>query len=143
MAPSPPPLLTRAGARRALSLSARRYDPCGCNSSSNALNCVADAGVCDDKVVGVEVALWGEWLDPSNLEANLALRGAAFAERAWSPAARDHRPRFDDDAQDRLARTRCRLHERGIAAAPRGLSLANAETIGANPTGPGSCYEQR
>ncbi|KAI3976181.1 hypothetical protein MKX01_022103 [Papaver californicum] len=85
-------------------------------------------------VLGGEVCMWGETIDPSDIEQTIWPRAAAAAERMWTP--------FDKLAKDprkvtgRLSRFRCLLNQRGVAAAP----LAG---LGRDPpTGPGSCYKQ-
>jgi hypothetical protein len=76
-------------------------------------------------------------------EAALGLKAAAFAERAWSAASPDFRPRFTPGVRARLAHTRCRLLERGFSVAPHDMALVSGVTSAANPPAPGSCLEQR
>ena len=74
-------------------------------------------------VVGGEASLWGEEIDERNLAPKAWPRGAAFAERMWSPRAVND----VDEAAPRLARMFCRLAARGIRA---------------SPISPGSCSRQ-
>ncbi|XP_068666565.1 beta-hexosaminidase 3-like, partial [Aristolochia californica] len=67
-------------------------------------------------VIGGEVCMWGETADASDLEQTIWPRAAAAAERLWTTykkLAKDPR-----QVAARLARFRCLLNERGVAAAP-------------------------
>uniref|UniRef100_A0A7S1UCH9 Beta-hexosaminidase n=1 Tax=Phaeomonas parva TaxID=124430 RepID=A0A7S1UCH9_9STRA len=86
------------------------------------------------KVLGGEGALWGEYVDASDLMATLWPRLGAIAERLWSV---DGATRDLDDAEQRLADFRCLLNRRGIPAAPLNNSIAREE-----PPGPGDCAGQ-
>ncbi|KAJ3190623.1 hypothetical protein HK101_008526 [Irineochytrium annulatum] len=87
----------------------------------------ADGG---GKVVGLEVMMWGEQTDDTNLDAKVWPRAAAAGESVWS---------FDDSSQKswvealpRLMKMRDRLLRRGVAASP-----VQPEWCGAN--GPDAC----
>ncbi|XP_036619486.1 beta-hexosaminidase subunit beta [Trichosurus vulpecula] len=67
-----------------------------------------------DLVIGGTAALWGEYVDATNLSPRLWPRASAVAERLWSP----QKVRNLDDAYDRLTEHRCRMLRRGIAAQP-------------------------
>ncbi|OVA10637.1 Glycoside hydrolase family 20 [Macleaya cordata] len=85
-------------------------------------------------VIGGEVCMWGEHIDGSDIEQTIWPRAAAAAERMWTPfnkLAKDPRK-----VTGRLARFRCLLNQRGIAAAP----LAGPGRVA--PADPGSCYKQ-
>ncbi|OVA10638.1 Glycoside hydrolase family 20 [Macleaya cordata] len=85
-------------------------------------------------VIGGEVCMWGEHIDGSDIEQTIWPRAAAAAERMWTPfdkLAKDPR-----DVTRRLARFRCLLNQRGVAAAP----LTGPGRVA--PVEPGSCYEQ-
>ncbi|GLJ06940.1 hypothetical protein SUGI_0053400, partial [Cryptomeria japonica] len=85
-------------------------------------------------LIGGEVCMWGETVDPSDIEQTIWPRAAAAAERLWTS--------FDKIARDptkvanRLANFRCLLNQRGVAAAPLN------ETGRGAPPNPGSCYMQ-
>lgn len=71
-------------------------------------------------VIGGEASLWGEEIDSSNLMSKAWPRGAAFAERMWSP--QDFRPAEAqlEDAAPRLARFTCKMSARGLPVSPLG-----------------------
>jgi hexosaminidase len=88
--------------------------------------------------------MWGETVDPSDLDQTIWPRAAAVAERLWSP--KDALPAAGavwgedemTEVESRLQTFRCLLTQRGIAAAP----VLNK--MGRNaPPNPGSCYSQR
>ncbi|XP_048224008.1 beta-hexosaminidase subunit beta [Perognathus longimembris pacificus] len=64
-------------------------------------------------VMGGEACLWGEYVDSTNLTPRLWPRASAVAERLWSPKGKNI-----TEAYARLARHRCRMVRRGIAAQP-------------------------
>lgn len=92
-------------------------------------------------LLGGESCMWGETVDPSDLDQTIWPRAAAVAERLWSP--KDAIPADAEDeemktVESRLQTFRCLLTRRGIAAAP----VRNK--LGRNPpVNPGSCYAQR
>ena len=88
-------------------------------------------------VLGGGGELWGEKVDPSDIEQTLWPRLAAIAERLWSPRAATSGKGAVAAALPRLEDFRCLLEERGVAAAP--VTNANARSA---PTGPGSCRRQ-
>jgi len=85
------------------------------------------------RVLGGHGEMWGETVDASDLQQTVWPRQAAIAERLWSPRAANDAAA----ARGRLARFRCLLNERGVAAAPIGNAQARQ-----GPPGPGSCYDQ-
>ncbi|KAL6909977.1 hypothetical protein ACP4OV_001235 [Aristida adscensionis] len=85
-------------------------------------------------VLGGEVCMWGEHIDASDIQQTIWPRAAAAAERLWTPiekVAKDAR-----SVTSRLARFRCLLNERGVAAAPLAGYGRSA------PTEPDSCVRQ-
>ncbi|KAJ0972223.1 hypothetical protein J5N97_020182 [Dioscorea zingiberensis] len=85
-------------------------------------------------IIGGEVCMWGETVDASNIEQTIWPRAAAAAERLWTPLEKlANDPKL---VTARLARFRCLLNRRGVAAAP-----VSAPGRGA-PLGKGSCLEQ-
>lgn len=94
-------------------------------------------GVPDDLcplILGGHGEMWGETVDPSDLQQTVWPRMAAIAERLWSP--REVVGNIAD-AHPRIEYFRCLLNRRGIAAAP--VNNANARS---SPPGPGSCLQQ-
>ena len=87
------------------------------------------------QILGGHGEMWGETVDASNLQQTIWPRLAAVAEKLWTPRAATADA---NAAAPRIARFRCLLNERGVAAAP----VANAEARSA-PTSPGSCLAQR
>lgn len=90
--------------------------------------------ITDDKVhliVGGEGCMWGETVDPSDLEATVWPRAAAIAERLWSPRSVND----VDQALPRLEAFRCLLLSRGHSAGVIGGSGRQS------PPGPGSCSQ--
>lgn len=84
-------------------------------------------------LLGGEVEMWGETVDPSDIQQTIWPRAAAVSERLWSPRS------VNDvtQAHARLAYFRCLLDQRGIAAAPLNNPVGRSA-----PPGPGSCYTQ-
>lgn len=76
-------------------------------------------------LLGGEATMWAEYADATNLEAQLWPRGAAVAERLWSPEL------INDTtaAAPRLAAHRCRLVQRGFSASPIGPGFCNPQYI--------------
>ncbi|XP_008788259.1 beta-hexosaminidase 3 isoform X1 [Phoenix dactylifera] len=85
-------------------------------------------------VIGGEVCMWGEHIDTSDIEQTIWPRAAAAAERLWTPL--EKLAKDPKQVTSRLARFRCLLNQRGVAAAPLAGPGRGA------PTGPGSCLEQ-
>ncbi|VDN56865.1 unnamed protein product [Dracunculus medinensis] len=66
-------------------------------------------------VLGGEAALWGEWVDETNIFARLWPRASAVAERLWSPS------NFTTSAINswpRLYEMQCRMVSRGFSVQP-------------------------
>lgn len=100
------------------------------NEPTDGLSAEADLSL----ILGGESCMWGETVDPSDLDATIWPRAAAVAERLWTPKELMN----VDEAESRLQTFRCLLTQRGIAAAP----VMNKN--GRNPPrNPGSCYHQR
>ena len=74
-----------------------------------------------DQMLGAEMCVWTEHIDPSNLDCRAWPRGAVFADRFWHDAP-TYKPTAGDYAAeampDRLQLLVARLHARGIGAAP-------------------------
>ncbi|XP_073000288.1 beta-hexosaminidase 3 [Typha latifolia] len=85
-------------------------------------------------VIGGEVCMWGEHIDASDIEQTIWPRAAAAAERLWTPLGR--LAKDPNRVAARLARFRCLLNRRGVAAAPLVGFGRQA------PTEPGSCLLQ-
>lgn len=85
-------------------------------------------------VLGGEVCMWGEHIDASDIEQTIWPRAAAAAERLWTPY--DKLAKNPRDVTARLARFRCLLNQRGVAAAP--LAGLGRQV----PEEPGSCFSQ-
>lgn len=85
-------------------------------------------------VLGVEVCMWGEHIDGSDIEQTIWPRAAAAAGRLWTPY--DNLAKNPREVTARLAHFRCLLNQRGVAAAP----LAGPGRVA--PIEPGSCYVQ-
>jgi hexosaminidase len=75
-------------------------------------------------IAGGELAMWGEYVDETNLEATVYPRALAVGERLWSSAAAigTAEDTVDSasytDVQGRLKVQRCRMMQRGFQAAP-------------------------
>mmetsp|Transcript_58570 Transcript_58570/g.126743 ORF Transcript_58570/g.126743 Transcript_58570/m.126743 type:complete len:533 (-) Transcript_58570:238-1836(-) len=83
------------------------------------------------QVLGGEGCMWGETVDPSDLEFTVWPRAAAIAERLWSQASVNS----TEEALPRLQAFRCQLLERGVSAGTVGSGGRQA------PEGPGSCSQ--
>lgn len=62
------------------------------------------------RVLGGEATMWGEWVTPETIDSRIWPRTAAIAERLWSPRAVDDVP----DMYRRLALVSRRLEEAGL-----------------------------
>lgn len=82
-------------------------------------------------VLGGEGCMWGEGVDPSDLEFTVWPRLAAIAERLWS----DRSVNSTVEAQPRLEIFRCQLLARGVHS---GVVGGNGRSP---PPGPGSCTQ--
>lgn len=85
-------------------------------------------------VLGGGGSMWGETVDPSDIQNTVWPRLGAIAERLWSQ--RDATASADD-AAERMRYFRCYLNAQGVAAAP-----VNNDKAREAPPGPGSCYAQ-
>jgi len=85
------------------------------------------------RVLGGGGEMWGETVDPSDLELTVWPRLAAIAERLWSPVSVTSQG--PDAARDRLEAFRCFLLQRGVGSGPVGGRGRDA------PPGPGSCLQ--
>ena len=65
-------------------------------------------------VIGGSAAMWGEYIDATNLIQSSFGRGFAVAERLWS----DESVRDVEEAKPRIHEHRCRYINRGIPAEP-------------------------
>lgn len=86
-------------------------------------------------VLGGEGAAWGEKADWSTWAQTTWPRAAAIAERLWTYSA--NTTSASPGVHERLARFRCLLLARGVAAAPLDNLVART-----SPSGPGSCLGQ-
>jgi len=66
-------------------------------------------------VMGGEFAMWGEYVDATNIEARTWPRASAVAERLWSDP---EQTKSADIAWPRLHEFRCRMVARGFRAEP-------------------------
>jgi hexosaminidase len=79
-----------------------------------------------DRVIGGSGAMWGEFVDSTNIVSRIFPRAAAIAERLWSPAS----VRDMDSATRRMHSLQCRLIRRGIRAEPaNGPSFCEQEWV--------------
>uniref|UniRef100_A0A8C8RS54 Beta-hexosaminidase n=1 Tax=Pelusios castaneus TaxID=367368 RepID=A0A8C8RS54_9SAUR len=78
------------------------------------------------RVIGGEACLWGEFVDATNLTPRLWPRASAVGERLWS----SENVTDIGDAYNRLAKHRCRMLRRGIAAEPLFVGYCDHETRG-------------
>lgn len=82
--------------------------------------------------------MWGETVDPSDLDNTIWPRATAFAERMWSVGAINKTSGSGEiDVEGRMSRFRCLLLGRGVGVAP----LRNGLARGGAP-GPGGCGSQ-
>jgi hexosaminidase len=94
-------------------------------------------------IMGGESCMWGETVDPSDVQNTIWPRAAAVSEVLWTPVeviypnGVDQKPDLTV-VEDRLQTFRCLLTQRGIGAAPVNNNQARAA-----PPNPGSCYTQR
>ncbi|XP_074488932.1 beta-hexosaminidase subunit alpha [Sebastes fasciatus] len=78
-------------------------------------------------VIGGEVAMWGEYVDATNLTPRLWPRASAAAERLWSD---EKQTSSVDKAFPRLQDFRCKLVRRGIRAEPLSVGHCKHEYQG-------------
>jgi len=94
---------------------------------------MANLSAASGKVLGGGGEMWGETVDPSDIESTVWPRLAAIAERLWSPASTT--ADGPTAAQPRLEAFRCLLLQRGVRSGLVG------GTGRAPPPGPGSCLQ--
>lgn len=86
--------------------------------------------------------MWGETVDPSDLQNTVWPRAAAVAEVLWTPYDQVYNGANSTVdlavVEDRLETFRCLLNQRGVSAAPVTNTQARYQ-----PKEPGSCYVQR
>ena len=73
----------------------------------------ANSGLTDAEaahILGGEATMWGEWVGPETIESRIWPRGAAIAERLWSPREVTN----EDDMYRRLERMSIQLEELGL-----------------------------
>ena len=120
------------------------YDPCDPTNPVDTANTVNTTASCE-RVLGLEVAAWGEVMDASTLFATLFPRASAMAERAWSDRDRISFTNFSHGANvstaARLGHFRCRLLARGVPAGPVATTWKYAYG-GSAPGEAGSCMYQ-
>eukprot|EP01062_Namystynia_karyoxenos_P048309 TRINITY_DN3672_c0_g1_i4.p1 TRINITY_DN3672_c0_g1~~TRINITY_DN3672_c0_g1_i4.p1 ORF type:complete len:529 (+),score=186.51 TRINITY_DN3672_c0_g1_i4:78-1664(+) len=87
-------------------------------------------------ILGGHGEMWGETVDPSDIEQTVWPRLGAIAEKLWSPRAATANATANA-ALERLERFRCLLNRRGVRAAP-----VNNKQARSSPPGPGSCFDQ-
>uniref|UniRef100_A0A0E0L2K0 Beta-hexosaminidase n=1 Tax=Oryza punctata TaxID=4537 RepID=A0A0E0L2K0_ORYPU len=98
---------------------------------------VVAAGLrCIKLVLGGEVCMWGEHIDASDIQQTIWPRAAAAAERLWTPFEKLSKEWEIAALSARLARFRCLLNHRGIAAGPVTGYGRSA------PAEPSSCIKQ-
>jgi hexosaminidase len=100
------------------------------NEPTEGLSATSDPAL----ILGGESCMWGESVDPSDLDQTIWPRAAAVAERLWSPKDSVS----VEEAEGRLQTFRCLLTQRGIAAAPVLNKFGRSP-----PRNPASCYSQR
>ena len=79
----------------------------------------------EERILGGEAVLFGEYADHTNVDPQLWPRGAAVAERLWSPKSVND----VNTAEPRLQYHRCRLVSRGINATPMGPGFCEAGPV--------------
>uniref|UniRef100_A0A0E0HEI0 Beta-hexosaminidase n=1 Tax=Oryza nivara TaxID=4536 RepID=A0A0E0HEI0_ORYNI len=87
-------------------------------------------------VLGGEVCMWAEHIDASDIQQTIWPRAAAAAERLWTPFEKLSKEWEIAALSARLARFRCLLNHRGIAAGPVTGYGRSA------PAEPSSCIKQ-
>jgi len=84
-------------------------------------------------IIGGEVCVWGEHVDPSNVFTTLWPRGAGVAERLWSQQSVTD----NEDFEKRLHRFRCHLIDHGV---PSGVVHKQPRNKEFDVDDPESCY---
>jgi N-acetyl-beta-hexosaminidase len=108
----------------------------GCNTKGQDVN-ITDPEQ-QRRVIGGEVTVWGERLDPATMLATAFPRAAAAAERLWSPRAKDILAETAA-ARPRLEALRCVMLDRGlpVSTLDGGNSEASKWSLPSRPDGPG------
>lgn len=120
------------------------YDPCDPSNPVDTDNTVNTTESCE-RVLGMEVAAWAEYMDASSLVNTLFPRASVMAERAWSSSDLLTFSNFSHannvSTTARLGHFRCRLVQRGVSANP--ISVDWHEAAGGSAPGvAGSCMYQ-
>ena len=109
----------------------------GCGTAGDDIN--ISSRIHQQRIIGGEVTVWSERLDPAIMLATAFPRAAAAAERLWSPRATDL-PAEIAAARPRLEALRCVLLDRGlpVSTLDGGNSEASNFSLPSRPAGPGS-----
>eukprot|EP01043_Picozoa_sp_COSAG02_P059864 COSAG02_NODE_7706_length_2883_cov_1.654095_3_plen_169_part_00 len=108
----------------------------GCNTHGEDIEITDPAE--QERVIGGEVTVWSERLDPAIMLATAFPRAAAAAERLWSPRAKDILAETAA-ARPRLEALRCFLLDRGLGvSALSGGNEASNFSLPSRPLGPRS-----
>ena len=107
----------------------------GCNTHGEDIEITDPAE--QARVIGGEVTVWSERLDPASMLATAFPRAAAAAERLWSPRAKDILAETAA-AEPRLQALRCFLLDRGLGVSTlSGGNEASNFSLPSRPLGPG------
>jgi hexosaminidase len=111
----------------------------GCNTHGEDIAITDPAE--QERVIGGEVTVWSERLDPAIMLATAFPRAAAAAERLWSPRAKDILAETTA-ARPRLEALRCFLLDRGLGVSSlSGGNEASNFSLPSRPLGPGpNCF---
>lgn len=101
----------------------------------------ADVSITDpdtrERVIGGEVTVWSERLDPAIMLATAFPRAAAAAERLWSPRAKDIGAETAA-ARPRMEALQCLMLDRGLGVSTlAGGNEASNFSLPSRPSGPG------
>ena len=108
----------------------------GCNTNGKDIE-ITDPTE-QERIIGGEVTVWSERLDPAIMLATAFPRAAAAAERLWSPRAKDIAAETAA-ARPRLQALRCFLLDRGLGVSTlNGGNEASNFSLPSRPLGPGA-----